>query len=100
MILTCNRCGRRSETDAGMQCAVPGKDGGICGGIYHLPAEDNADYITRLATASIHRQIVAVMKYDKPGDAYTISKCSAALSIRAAESLADSWAAALRLEIR
>lgn len=63
-------------------------------------AEDNPDYITLLACANPHRNVVTVMHYDKNDDSYVIKKCSDALSIRAAQALSESWASALKLEIR
>lgn len=62
--------------------------------------EVNPDYITLLACTNPHRAIVAVMHYSKIDDSYTIGKCSDALSQRAAAALSESWAAAMKLEIR
>lgn len=62
--------------------------------------EDNPDYITLLACINPHRAMVAVMTYDKPDDSYRGKKYSAVLSLRSAAALAESWAAALKLEIR
>lgn len=65
-----------------------------------LNRDDNNDYITLLATISPHKQIVAVMHYSKSQDSYQIHKCSEPLSTRGAAALAESWAAALKVEIR
>ena len=57
------------------------------------------DYVTTLACVNPQRAIVAVMHYTKADD-YTIKKCSEPLSQKAAVALAESWAAALHLEVR
>lgn len=71
-----------------------------CGLKLPKPVEVETDYITLLACTNPRRALVAWMVYDKPSDSYTMKKCSDALSLRGAQALADSWAAALKLEIR
>lgn len=61
---------------------------------------DDPDYVTTLACVNPQRAIVAVMHYDKADDSYRVKKCSEPLSQKAAIALADSWAAALHLEVR
>lgn len=61
---------------------------------------DEPDYITLLATVDGQRSIVAIMRYNRHDDSFNIGRCSEALSIRAAKALAESWAAALHLEVR
>lgn len=62
--------------------------------------ETDPDYITLMACVNPQRAIVAVMHYDKADDGYRIRKCSEPLSQKGAATLAESWAAALNLEIR
>jgi hypothetical protein len=66
-----------------------------------LPNEEpQEDYITTLACVNPQRALVAIMHYDKHDDSYRIGKCSEPLSQRGAIALAQSWSAALGLEVR
>lgn len=58
------------------------------------------DYVTVAPAVSVGRFCVLVMRYDARNDEYAIRKSSLALSQVAAKTLAESWAAALRLEVR
>lgn len=58
------------------------------------------DYVTISHTTTPGRFCVLVMTHDPRDDEYTIRKTSQALDETAARSLANSWAAALGLEIR
>jgi hypothetical protein len=102
MMLTCDRCDRRSpsakEGDIDMLPLSPPKTG-ICGGIFRSK-ELNLDYVTVLACTNPQRGIVAVMHLRKDQDSYVMGKVSEALSLRGANALAESWAAALKLEVR
>lgn len=60
---------------------------------------DDDHYITILPTAS-HYFIVVEMKYRRGQDDYIQGRCSVALKHTAAQALAKSWAAAMKLEIR
>lgn len=60
---------------------------------------DNPAFVT-LMPATHDRQCVAIMTWNYSDHEYTIRKCSQALQRNAAESLARSWAAAMKLEIR
>ena len=62
--------------------------------------DDNPDFITIMACVNPHRGVVCIMHYRKDQDSYVQGKMSDALSLRAATALAESWAAALHLEIR
>lgn len=62
--------------------------------------EADPDYITLMACVNPQRAIVAVMRYEKADDSYRVRKCSEPLSQKGATALAESWAAALNLEIR
>lgn len=100
-MLKCKRCGQVSSEsivsigDIDMRVL----NDGICGGSF-IREEDNQDYVTTMACVNPQRAIVAVMHYDKTQDGYTQRKCSEPLSVRGADALAKSWAAALKLEIR
>lgn len=61
---------------------------------------DENDYITLLACTNPQRAIVAVMHYNRSMDSYMPGRMSDALSLRAAHALAESWAAATKMEIR
>ena len=71
-----------------------------CGVKLTKPSQEQGDYITLMACTNPRKSIVAWMHYDKPSDSYTIKKCSDALSLKGAESLAIRWAKALKLEVR
>lgn len=58
------------------------------------------DYVTTLACVNPQRAIVAVMHYEKSDDSWKMRKCSEPLSQKGAVTLAESWAAALKLEVR
>lgn len=60
-------------------------------------SSDNPDYVTILPAAHDHA-CVAIMHWAQ--DDYAIKKISQAVTQNAAVSLAKSWAAAMRLEIR
>jgi hypothetical protein len=98
-LLTCDRCERRSDAKEGDIDMLPQPKGGICGGVFKAK-EINLDYVTVLACTNPQRGIVAVMHWRKDQDSYVLGKVSEALSLRGAQALADSWAAALKLEIR
>lgn len=70
-----------------------------CGEKLEKP-EVNEDFITTLACVNPQKAIVSVMHYDKPSDSYKMGKCSDPLSQKGALQLAESWAAALKLEVR
>lgn len=59
-----------------------------------------SDYVTVAPAVSVGRFCVLVMKYDARNDEYAIGRSSQALSQIAAKTLAESWASALRLEVR
>lgn len=62
---------------------------------------DEPDYVTVLPHAKDpYRACVAVMRYHAHSDSYDIHKCSEAMKVKEAEALAESWAAALKVEIR
>jgi hypothetical protein len=61
--------------------------------------DSNPDYVTILP--AIHdKACVAIMRWGYTDKEYVIHKCSRAITKVAAESLARSWAAALKVEIR
>jgi hypothetical protein len=60
---------------------------------------DNPNYVTVLPAIHDHA-VVAIMRWNYTGQEYEIQKCSQSLQRNAAEALAQSWAAALHLEIR
>lgn len=62
--------------------------------------DNNEDYITLLPTVNTSRALVVIQHYDRANDTWVQKKCSDALSTRAAHALAESWAAAMKLEIR
>lgn len=70
-----------------------------CGEKLEKP-EPTEDYVTTMQCVNPQRAIVAVMHYDKTDDSYKMKKCSEPLSQKGAIALADSWAAALKLEVR
>lgn len=70
-----------------------------CGEKLEKP-EPTEDYVTTMQCVNPQRAVVAVMHYDKADDSYRIKKCSEPLSQKGAIALAESWAAALKLEIR
>lgn len=61
---------------------------------------DDTDYITLMPAVAFKKFCVAVMKYSRPEDGYYVFRCSQELPEAAAHSLARSWAAAMRLEVR
>lgn len=62
---------------------------------------EELDYITVLPTNNPRLYLVAVMTFHAHEDDYAIKKCSqSALPKQAAQSLAESWAAAIGVEIR
>jgi glutamate/tyrosine decarboxylase-like PLP-dependent enzyme len=61
---------------------------------------EDADYITMIPTVHHNRALVVIMHFNKATDSWEQKKCSDALSQRAAEALAASWAAATGLEVR
>lgn len=65
-----------------------------------LRVEKDSDYVTVLACTNPQRALVCVMHYDKAQDSYVLGRMSDALAVRAARALAESWAAALKLEVR
>lgn len=58
------------------------------------------DYITILPTFREHEYLVAVMRYRPGQDDYIQGKVSLPHRLPAAQALAQSWAAALGLEVR
>lgn len=62
--------------------------------------EKDSDYVTVLACTNPQRALVCVMHYDRAQDSYVLGKMSDALAVRSAKALAESWAAALKLEVR
>lgn len=78
----------------------PRRAGDDCRDVAHLldAMTEEPDYVTVLAHRNPFLRVVAVMKWQ--GDEYRISKVSEALRTDAAEALARSWAAALKLELR
>lgn len=59
------------------------------------------DFVTLLPTNNPSRWLVAVMTFQAHADDYAIKKCSqSALPKLAAQSLAESWAVAIGVEIR
>ena len=65
-----------------------------------IKPEPTEDYVTTMQCVNPQRAVVAVMHYDKADDSYRIKKCSEPLSQKGAIALAESWAAALKLEVR
>lgn len=61
--------------------------------------EENRDYVTVLP-ATNDRACVAIMTWSYSDQDYTIKKISDAMPRNAALHLSDSWAAAMKLEIR
>lgn len=61
---------------------------------------DDADYVTLMPAVAYQKFCVAVMKYSRHDDGYSIFRCSQDLPHYAAQALAKSWAATMRLEIR
>lgn len=61
---------------------------------------DDEDYITLLPTDDPRYFMVVEMKYRKGQDDYVQGRYSLRLKAVAAEALAKSWAAAMKLEIR
>jgi hypothetical protein len=62
---------------------------------------DDRDYITLMAAVAHNKFLVVVMRYHKSGDEYIQTRVShEPLAKPAAEALAQSWAAAMNLEIR
>jgi hypothetical protein len=62
-------------------------------------ADDNPSFVTTMPAAHDHA-CVTIMEWDVTNQEYRIRKCSRALPQNAAAHLAQSWAAAMRLEIR
>lgn len=74
---------------------------GECGiKLDHVFPTEETDYVTTLQCVNPQRALVAVMHYDKADDSYKVKKCSEPLSQKGAIALAESWAAALKLEVR
>lgn len=71
-----------------------------CGEKLEKPPTEETDYVTTLQCVNPQRALVAVMHFDKADDSYRVKKCSEPLSQKGAISLAESWAAALHLEVR
>lgn len=72
-----------------------------CGEKLEKPTDlAETDYVTTMQCVNPQRAIVAVMHFDKADDSYRVKKCSEPLSQKGAATLADSWAAALQLEVR
>jgi hypothetical protein len=61
---------------------------------------DDSDYVTIVKTQDPFKFLVCVIKYQPRDDDYVQTRVSQPLSAIAAETLAKSWAAALKLEIR
>lgn len=57
-------------------------------------------YITVLPTSNHYYFIVVEMRYRRGADDYIQGRCSMPLKGEAAKALAESWAAAMKLEIR
>lgn len=64
------------------------------------PNEPGPDYVTVLPAVHPDKACVAIMSWNYSEHEYAIKKCSDAIPRNAAIHLADSWAAAMRLEIR
>lgn len=62
--------------------------------------DHDVDFVTVEHTADPHKFLVVVMRYRKAHDDYHQAQISHPLSTTAATALAQSWAAALRLEVR
>lgn len=58
------------------------------------------DYITLLPTANPRKFLVVVMHYRKRDDEYVQGRVSQPLNETAAKSLAEMWAAAMKLSVR
>lgn len=72
----------------------------VCGNKAPPKRSKDEDYVTVMACVNPQRALVAVMRYERSGDGYTMKRCSEPLSQRGAAALAQSWAAALGLEVR
>lgn len=62
--------------------------------------EDEKPFVTVEPAVAFQKFCVEVRKWDRVQDGYIISRCSQALTRVAADALAKSWAAAMKLEIR
>lgn len=67
---------------------------------FRVATGPETNYVTVLACINPQRALVAVMHYSKIKDSYEIYRCSEPLTQKSAGQLAESWAAALKLEVR